>query len=147
MEASAVQTPIYLKFRQIGAGAPDLFERSLTVVEKQYNIGNINSGAVAIDGSTAVNHGHDQRPGVVAAAGRSGAGRACEVEAALHAATGLPDDKRREALSHVEDAKANPSPSKIGKVVETIGHLGRLAEAGKALAPYASALGTLVGLG
>lgn len=51
------------------------------------------------------------------------------------------------ALAYVADAKNDPSPSKIGKVVEFIGYLGMLAEAGMALAPYATALGAAVGLG
>ncbi len=147
MEASAVQTPIYTKFKQIGAGAPDLFERNLTVVEKQYNIGNINSGAVALDGSTAVNLGTTNVQSLSQQQIETAQAELAKLEAALHEATGLPEGKRREALSLVADAKADPSPSKIGKVIEVIGHLGTLAEAGTALAPYAATLGSLIGIG
>jgi hypothetical protein len=36
---------------------------------------------------------------------------------------------------------------KIGRVIEVIGHLGKLAEAGTTLAPYAVRLGSLIGIG
>lgn len=146
MEASAVQTPIYPKFRQIGAGAPDLFERNLIVVKKQYNIGSINAGAVALDGSTAVNLGTTNVQALSQQQIDMAQAELAKLEAVLHDATGLPEDKRREALSHVADAKADPSPSKISKVIEVIGHLGTLAEAGTALAPYAVTLGSLIGI-
>jgi hypothetical protein len=49
-------------------------------------------------------------------------------------------------LSHVQEAKDAPSQGKISNVIELIGHLGTLAEAGRALAPYAVTLGALIGI-
>lgn len=147
MEASAVQTPIYIKFRQIGAGAPDLFERNVTVVENQINIGSVNAGAVGIDGSTAINTGTTNVQALSKQQIEAVQSDLAKLEAALHASTALPEDKKREALSYVSDAKADPSPFKVGKVIEFIGHLGTLAEAGTALAPYAAALGSALGMG
>ena len=46
----------------------------------------------------------------------------------------------------MKEAKEDPSPEKVRKVVEFISHLGSLAEAGTALAPYATALGAGLGL-
>ncbi|RXF73541.1 hypothetical protein [Hansschlegelia zhihuaiae] len=147
MEASAVQTPIYIKFRQIGAGAPDLFGGDIVMGDKTTNIGNVNAGAVAFDGSTATNQGETKIQVLSQMQVQQIQSELAKLEAALHAATALPEDKKREALSYVTAAKADPSPSNVGKVIEFIGHLGTLAEAGTALAPYAAALGNAIGLG
>ena len=58
MEASAVQTPIYVRFKQLDAGAFDLFGgRNITMVDKQYNIGSVQGGAVNVRDGTATNYG------------------------------------------------------------------------------------------
>lgn len=115
------------------------------MVEKQYNIGNVNAGAVGFDNSTATNHGavnvqvlSQQKVELIQS-------ELAKLEAALYDAPGLPEEKKREALTYVSEAKSDPSPSKVGKVVEFIGQLGTLAEAGTALAPYAMALSEALG--
>ncbi len=138
MEASAVQLPIYTAFRQIGAGAQGLFG-GMTMVDKQYNIGNVNAGAVGFDGSTAVNRAVTNIQVLSQQQVQTIQSELAKLEAAVHDTAGLPEEKKREALSYISEAKEDPSPSKVGKVVEFIGHLGSLAEAGIALAPYAVA--------
>ena len=68
-----------------------------------------------------------------------------KLEAALHASELDPVEKQR-VLSRVQEAKDAPSHGTVSNVVELIGHLGTLAEAGRALAPYAVALGALMGI-
>lgn len=147
MEASAVQTPIYKTFRQIGAGAEGLFGGDIVMGDKTTNIGNVNAGAVAFDNSIATNHGETKIQVLSQQQVQVVQSELAKLEAALHEDTALPEEEKRKALAYVADAKNDPSPSKIGKVVEFIGHLGTLAEAGLALAPYATALGAAVGLG
>ncbi len=108
---------------------------------KTTNIGNVNAGAVAFDNSTANNHGKikiqvlsQQQVQVIQS-------ELAKLEAALHAEPALPEKEKLQALSYVTEAKEDPSPSNVSKVIEFIGHLGKLAEAGSALAPYAAALG------
>ena len=145
MEANAVRMPIYIKLKQVGAGVPDLFERSVIVVKQQYNIGSVTAGAVGFDGSTAINTGTTYVQTLSQQKIEAVQSELAKLEAALHGETALPEGKKQEALAVVSAAKADPSPSKIGKVVEFIGHLGTLAEAGTALAPYAVALATALG--
>ena len=147
MEASAVQTPIYAAFRQIGAGSQGLFGGDIIMGDKNYTIGNVNAGAVAFDGSSATNSGETKIQVLSQQQVQVIQSELAKLVAALHADTGLPEDKKREALSYVTDAKTDPSPSNVRKVIEFIGHLGTLAEAGTALAPYATALGSAIGLG
>lgn len=145
MEASAARSPIYIKFKEIGAGAPDLFGGGVTMVDKQYNIGSVNAGAVAFDGSTAVNNGKTNVQVLTQQQVQAVQSELAKLEAALHGSV-LPEEKKREALTYVSEAKEDPSPSKVGKVIEFVRHLGSLAEAGTALAPYAAAVGTALGL-
>lgn len=145
MEATAVGTPIYTTFRQIGASAPGLFG-GITMVGNQYNIGSVNAGAVAFDGSTAVNNGATNVQVLSPQQVETIQSELAKLEAALHDVTGLPEEKTREALAHISKAKEDPSPSKVGKVIDFVGHLGTLAEAGTALAPYAVALGAALGM-
>ena len=118
----------------------------LVVGNKTFNFGSISAGAVAFDGSKATNSGTTiiqvlSRQQVEAALSELE-----KLEAALSADSALPEDEKRKALTYLTEAKNDPSPSKIGKVVECIGFLGTLAEAGMALAPYATALGAIIGL-
>lgn len=146
MEASAVQTPMYAKFKQIGAGAPDLFEgASLTMVEKQYNFGSITAGAMAFDNSEAVNHGTTNVQSLTQQQVQTVVSELAALEAAVHESS-LTGEQKQQALTYVSEAKEDPSPSKIGKVIEYIGYLGALAEAGTALAPYAAALTAALGM-
>jgi hypothetical protein len=145
MEASAAKMPIYADFRQIGAGAPSLFG-DIIMVEKQYNIGNVSAGAVAFDGSKAVNNATTNVQALTEQQVHTIRLELAKLEAALHDATALPQEQKREALSYVSEAKENPSQSKVGRVIEFIGKLGTIAEAGTALAPYAAALRTALGI-
>jgi hypothetical protein len=147
MEAGAVQTPIYIKFKQLGAGAPDLFRGDIVMGNKTINIGNLSAGAVAFDKSTAVNHGETKIQVLSQQQVQIIQSELAKLEGALHADTALPEGEKRKALSYITEAKDDPSPSKVRKVIEFIGHLGTLAEAGMALAPYAAALGSVIGLG
>ena len=147
MEASAVQTPIYTVFRQIGAGAQGLFGGDIIMGDKNYTIGNVNAGAVAFDGSTATNSGETKIQVLSQQQVQVIQSELAKLEAALHADTALPEDEKRKALTYVTEAKDDPSLTKVGKVVEFIDHLGTLAQAGMALAPYAAALGSAVGIG
>jgi hypothetical protein len=146
MEASAVRTPIYAKFRQRGAGAPDLFGGDIVMGNKTTNIGNVNAGAVAFDNSTATNHGETKIQVLSQQQVQVIQSELAKLESALHAHTALPEEEKRKALSYVTEAKDDPSASKVKKVIEFIGHLGTLTEAGTALAPYAVALGKAIGL-
>lgn len=145
MEASAVQMPIYTEFRQIGAGAKDLFGGGITMVKNQWNIGTVTGGAVAVGESEATNYGTTNVQVLSQQQVQTIQSELAKLEAALHESEGLPEDKKKDALTHVAAAKEDPSPSKVGKVIDFIGHLGTLAEAGTALAPYATALGTALG--
>ncbi len=144
MEASAVRLPIYADFRQIGAGAPGLFG-GITMVGNQYNIGSVNAGAVGFEGSTAVNNGTNNVQVLSPQQIQTVQSELSKLEAALHGIAGLPQEGIRDALAHISKAKEDPSPSKIGKVIEIVGQLGTMAEVGSALAPYAAALGTALG--
>ena len=145
MEASAVLTPMYRKLKQIGADAPDLFGRNVIVVEKQYNIGSVNAGAVGIDGSTAVNTGTANIQTLSEQQVRTVHSELAKLEAALHGSS-LTDDQKKQALTCVSEAKEDPSPVKVGKVIEFIGHLSTLTQMATSLAPYAAALGGALGL-
>lgn len=145
MEANAAGMRIFARFKEIDAGAYDLFNnRSITLVEKQYNIGSVQGAAVNVGEGTATNYGStsiqvlsDQQVETLQA-------QLAKLEAELHDSALEPEQKRR-ALEHVREAKNDPSPGKIGKIVEYIGHLGKVAEAGKALAPYVASLGAALG--
>lgn len=145
MEASAVQMPIYAVFRQIGAGAPELFG-GVTIVDKQYNIGNVNAGAVGFDGSTALNHGSTSIQVLSQQQVETIQSELAKLEATLHNTPGLSERDKQRALRCVSEAKEEPSFSRVSRVIEVIGHLGTLAEVGTALAPYAQALTSALGL-
>lgn len=146
MEANAARLPIYTRFKEIDAGAFDLFGgRSVTMVEKQYNIGSVQGGAVNVGDGTATNYGATSVQVLTSQQVEIAQGELAKLEAALHGSSLGPAEKGQ-ALEYVKSAKDDPSPGKIGKVVEFIGHLGSIAEAGTALAPYATALGAVIGL-
>lgn len=140
MEASAVKLPIYRRFKEIGAGSTDLFGgRSLTVVEKQYNIGSVQGGAVNVGDGTATNSGATYIQVLSSQQVEAAQAELARLEAALHASTLAPEHKSK-ALAQVQAAKADPSPSKIGSVIEYLGYLGTVVEVGNTLQPYAEGL-------
>lgn len=145
MEASAAKLPIYMKFKEIGAGSPDLFGgRSFTLVEKQYNIGNVQGGAVNVGDGIATNSGATYIQVLSSQQIEAAQAELARLEAALHASTLAPEQKSK-ALEQVQAAQADPSPSKIGSVIQYLGYLGTLVEAGSALQPYAEKLLSIIG--
>lgn len=145
MEASAVKLPIYIKFKEIGADAFDLFSgRSLTVVEKQYNIGSVQGGAVNVGDGSATNFGATSIQVLSSQQVEAAQAELAKLEAALHASTFAAEEKSK-ALEHVQAAKADPSPKKIGQVIEYLGYLGTLVEVGNTLQPYADSLLKIIG--
>lgn len=147
MEASAARHPIYTRFKQIQTGAlGDLFERgSVTMVEKQYNIGNIQGGAVSVGDGVAVNYGSVNPQLFEGEHLNAIHEELAKMEAALHEST-LDLAEKERALEHVKVAKAEPTVSNLGKVIDFVSHLGKIADAGRALAPYVSALTKIINL-
>ena len=115
------------------------------MAEQNINIGNLTSGAAAIGSGNATNTGPTHIRVFTQQKIEAVRAELAKLEAALHASEVDPVEKQR-LLSHVQDAKDAPSPSKIRNVIELIGNLGTLAEAGHALAPYAAALGAFIGI-
>lgn len=146
MEASAVRTPIYTLFKRLDAKAQDLFSGGgLTMVKNQINIGSVQGGAIAVGDGTATNYGTTNVQVLTSQQVETAQAELAKLEGALHD-TEMDHEQKSKALAHVKAAKEDPSPGKISKVVEFIGSLGNLAEAGSALAPYVAALGGIIGL-
>ncbi|TGD99755.1 hypothetical protein [Methylobacterium nonmethylotrophicum] len=147
MQANAIQTPIYTKFKRLDAGTPDLFSGggNVTMVKNQFNIGSVQGGAVAVGDGAATNYGTTNVQVLSPQKIEQVQGELARLEAAVHGSE-LNAEQKSTALEHVNAAKADPTPVKIGKVIEYAGHLGTVVEAGKTLAPYAMALGSLIGL-
>lgn len=146
MEASAVRLPIYTSFKAIDAGSTgDLFPERTVIMGNQYNIGNVQGALVNVGDGAVTNYGDATllvlSPQQIAAVQVELA----KLEAAVRDSD-IDDDKKKQALTHVAEAKRDPSPPKVEKIIEFIGHLGTLGEAGLALAPYARALGSALGL-
>jgi hypothetical protein len=146
MEAYAVRTPLYPRFKAINAEIEnDLFRGVTYVAEQNINIGNLNSGAATIGSGNATNTGPTYIQVLTQQKIEAVRAELAKLEAALHASELDPVEKQR-VLFHVQEAKDAPSQGKISNVIELIGHLGTLAEAGHALAPYAVTLGALIGI-
>lgn len=148
MEAAAAGTELYTKLRQIDTdGSSDLF-RVVNVTKNTFNIsGGIQGGAVSIGGN-ADNSGSvsvHYNPQTIEAI----QSELSKAERALHDST-LATDVKREALQHVEAAKADPSPDKIASAVKALDKVEALAtagvKAGSAIAPIALAIGKAAGL-
>ena len=145
MQAFAIKTPLYPRFRAIDANmGNDLFGGITFVAEQKINIGNLNAGAAAVGSGNAVNTG-PIRIEVTSERGEEVRAELARLEAALYSCELDPAEKKR-ALAHVQEAKSDPSPGKVGKVIELIQHIGTLAEVGRELGPYALALGSLLGI-
>jgi hypothetical protein len=146
MEVSAIRTPLFTKFKAIASShGPDLFERVTYVADQHINISNINAGVVAVGSGSASNEGTVNVQAWTQQKIEAIRGELAKLEAALHASELVPEEKER-ALAHVREAKIDPSPGKVEKVISLIAHLGTLAEAGQKLAPYATSLLTALGL-
>ncbi|MFC7399547.1 hypothetical protein ACFQU1_20250 [Chelatococcus sp. GCM10030263] len=147
MEASAVRTPLYTRFKQIDAGPfGDLFgERSTIVVEKQYNIGSIQGGAINVGDGQSTNHGptqshwlNDQRSQEIQADLEKLKATLIELE--------IDPSQKEKALTYVAAAKQNPSKERLQTVIDFVDQLTGLAESTKKLAPYVLMLRSYFGV-
>jgi hypothetical protein len=147
MMMRVIRTPLYGRFRAIDASlGNDLFGGITIVAEQNINISSINAGAVAIGGGSASSTGTIHIQVLTQQKIEEVRAELARLEAAVHTADLEPAEKER-ALTHIQEAKADPSRGKIDRVIELIGRLGQLAEAGRQLAPYALALGAVIGGG
>lgn len=60
--------------------------------------------------------------------------------------SGLGEASKKGVLAQIDAAKDDPSPGKVQKVLDALKSAGAIADAGKALLPYATALATAAGL-
>lgn len=148
MEASAAGTEVYIKLRQLDIdGGNDLF-RVTNVTNNTFNIsGGIQGGAISIGGN-AENTGEvslHYNPQTIEAI----QSELSKAERELHG-FGVAEEIKREALTQIEAAKADPSPGKVASAIKALEKVESLAtagvKAGTALAPIAMALGKVAGL-
>lgn len=147
MEAMAVNTPLYRKFRRIELdGTLDLFRGGSTMTKNTFNISGA-VGAVSIGGNadntgaTSV-HYNSQTVDII----RSELSRA---ERELHAAQ-IEGPLKAEALEQVQAAKVDPTADKLAKAINVLGKVESVAtktvSTGAAISKIVSALGKLTGL-
>jgi len=149
MMANAAGTVLYGEMRRIDAvGQDDLFKGGLNVTNNTFNIsGGIQGGAVSL-GSKAENSGTTSihyNPQTVATI----QSELSKAEHELHSLI-LEPALKREALEHIQSAKADPSPDKIQRVVGVLEKVKSLATsvhgAGTAIGAIVTALGRATGL-
>lgn len=147
MDANAAGRPIYAEFKRISLdGWGDLFRGGPNVTN--INIGgNVVGGAVSVggdaqaSGSTSV-HYNPQTVELIQS-------ELSKAEREVHALT-LDETIKREALEHIQSAKAEPTPDRINKAIAVLEKVAKVTEAGvsvgTALAPIATALAKAAGL-
>jgi hypothetical protein len=141
MAATAAGTPLYGKFRRLdNISQNDLFGGEITIMAKEVTIGNITAGAVAVGSGSATNYGMVVTKQQVDIAQTHLLNLEQEIEKSK-----LDDGEKQRVLAAVTNAKNNPNPGTISKVIEAINGLGKLAEAGTAFHPYIGALAAIFG--
>ena len=138
--ANAARTSLHSKFRKIDYdGSYDLFRGETTVTNNTFNIkGGVQGGSVSLGGD-AENSGSvsiHYNPQTIEAI----QSELSKAERELHASN-IATDLTKEALEHVEVAKADPTPTNIEKA---IGVLKKVEAVAKTTAGAATAIGTIV---
>jgi hypothetical protein len=148
MLANAAGTPIYVKMREVEADANDLFRGAQHVTNNTFNVsGGIQGGAVSLGGdaknagATSIHYNPQTVEHIQSELSKA--------ERELYNAK-IDADLRREALQHVQTAKADPAPDKLSKAIDILSKVETITTkavgAGTAIGSIATALAKLSGL-
>lgn len=148
MEVSASGTALYARFKTLDA-SQDLFRGATFVTNNTFNVsGGIQGGAVSLGGdatnlaSTSIHYNPQTIEAIQTELSKA--------ERELHGLS-LPDDVKQKALQSIADAKADPSPSKIGKAVAVLNDVEsaatKIVGAGTALGVIGTTIAKMIGLG
>jgi hypothetical protein len=149
MEAHAIGTPLYAKFRRISYdGASDLFRRDISVTNNTtFNVnGGIQGGSVSLGGNaanfgpTSVRYDAQTNKAIMA--------ELTKAERELRD-TSADESLKHEVLKQVQSAKDDPAPDKIANVISALGRVDSIAThvsgAGTAIGGIITTLGKLTG--
>lgn len=143
MAASAERTPLYGPFRRIDFGGQnDLFTAGAVIMADNISIGNLQAGAVAINGDASntgiVTNQYDAKTIESVQSDFSKIVRELQ-------ASNIDDQVKQEALEHVKAAQLDPAPSKIEKALAFVNRAGQLAGASAPLIELGEKIGKAIG--